>query len=61
MLRRQVHRDFRKPLISFFSKSLLRHPEARSKLADMLPGTGFQRYLPEVHLESTTEKDGLVA
>ncbi|PWN94595.1 putative KGD1-alpha-ketoglutarate dehydrogenase [Tilletiopsis washingtonensis] len=61
MLRRQVHRDFRKPLISFFSKSLLRHPEARSKLADMLPGTGFQRYLPEQHLESTSEKDGLVA
>ncbi|PWN42865.1 putative KGD1-alpha-ketoglutarate dehydrogenase [Ceraceosorus guamensis] len=49
VLRRQVHRDFRKPLISFFSKSLLRHPEARSKLDDFLPGTGFQRYIAEPH------------
>lgn len=58
VLRRQAHRDFRKPLISFFSKSLLRHPEARSKLEDMLPGTGFQRYIPETH--ASEGKDELV-
>lgn len=46
-LRRQVHRDFRKPLIMLFSKSLLRHPEARSSLDDFLPGTGFKRYIPD--------------
>ena len=59
VLRRQVHRDFRKPLINLFSKSLLRHPEARSTLAEMLPGTSFQRYIPEPH--ATEGKDALVA
>lgn len=58
VLRRQVLRDFRKPLIMFFSKSLLRHPEARSRLDEMLPGTGFQRFLPEPH--ATEGKDELV-
>ncbi|KAI0051081.1 2-oxoglutarate dehydrogenase complex E1 component mitochondrial precursor [Auriscalpium vulgare] len=47
VLRRQIHRDFRKPLINFFSKSLLRHPKARSSLSDMLGETHFQRYIPE--------------
>ncbi|KAL4401447.1 2-oxoglutarate dehydrogenase E1 component [Malassezia pachydermatis] len=58
VLRRQVHRDFRKPLIHLFSKSLLRHPEARSKLEDMGPGTYFQRYIPEPH--NSEGKDELV-
>ena len=58
MFRRQVHRDFRKPLIHFFSKSLLRHPEARSKLEEMGPGTSFQRFIPEPH--HTEGKDELV-
>jgi len=49
VLRRQIHRDFRKPLIVFFSKSLLRHPEARSTLEEMTGETHFQRYLPEPH------------
>ncbi|KAF8468473.1 hypothetical protein JB92DRAFT_2773294, partial [Gautieria morchelliformis] len=30
VLRRQIHRNYRKPLVVFFSKSLLRHPGARS-------------------------------
>ena len=47
VLRRQIHRDFRKPLILFFSKSLLRHPRARSELSDMVGDTHFQRYIPE--------------
>jgi 2-oxoglutarate dehydrogenase E1 component len=51
VLRRQIHRDFRKPLILFFSKSLLRHPQARSDLAEMTGETQFQRYLPEPHPE----------
>lgn len=49
VLRRQVHRDFRKPLILFFSKALLRHPNARSDLSEMIGNTHFQRYLPEPH------------
>ncbi|RDB24355.1 2-oxoglutarate dehydrogenase, mitochondrial [Hypsizygus marmoreus] len=52
VLRRQTHRDFRKPLIVFFSKSLLRHPKARSNLSEMIGDTNFQRYLPESHPET---------
>mgnify|MGYP002721896313 FL=1 len=59
VFRRQVHREFRKPLINFFSKSLLRHPEARSKLEDFGPGTEFQRFIPDPH--PTEGKDALVA
>ncbi|KAI0035818.1 2-oxoglutarate dehydrogenase complex E1 component mitochondrial precursor [Vararia minispora EC-137] len=47
VLRRQIQRDFRKPLINFFSKSLLRHPLARSTLEEMIEETSFQRYIPE--------------
>ncbi|SCZ88064.1 BZ3500_MvSof-1268-A1-R1_Chr10-2g02825 [Microbotryum saponariae] len=46
-LRRQIHRDYRKPLIVFFSKNLLRHPQARSSLEEIGPDTHFQRYIPE--------------
>lgn len=33
-IRRQQHRQFRKPLVLFFSKQLLRHPLARSQLSE---------------------------
>ncbi|WP_168463950.1 2-oxoglutarate dehydrogenase E1 component [Wolbachia endosymbiont of Ctenocephalides felis wCfeT] len=33
-LRRQIHRDFRKPLVAFTPKSLLRHKRAVSNLSD---------------------------
>lgn len=46
-LRRQVHREYRKPLILLSSKSLLRHPMARSSLADMGEGTRFEWVLPD--------------
>lgn len=39
-------------LIVFFSKSLLRHPRARSDLSEMVGETHFQRYLPEPHPEN---------
>ncbi len=45
VLRRQIHRDFRKPLIVFTPKSLLRHKLAVSSLAEMGPGTSFHRIL----------------
>ncbi|KAF8073345.1 thiamine diphosphate-binding protein [Lyophyllum atratum] len=48
VLRRQIHRDFRKPLILFFSKSLLRHGSAKSDLSEMLGDTHFQRFIPEI-------------
>ncbi|KAJ3192839.1 2-oxoglutarate dehydrogenase E1 component [Irineochytrium annulatum] len=47
-LRRQVHREFRKPLVVFTSKSLLRHPLAKSNLAELSGDTRFQRLIPEV-------------
>jgi 2-oxoglutarate dehydrogenase E1 component len=34
VLRRQIHRQFRKPLIVFAPKNLLRHPAARSPLSE---------------------------
>lgn len=48
LLRRQVHREFRKPLVIFTSKALLRHPLAKSSLSEMASGTRFQRLIPEV-------------
>ena len=47
-LRRQVHREFRKPLVIFTPKSLLRLPSARSTLDEMGPATRFLRVIPEV-------------
>ncbi len=46
-LRRQKHRDFRKPLILMTPKSLLSRPEAVSSAADFLEGTCFQEILPD--------------
>jgi 2-oxoglutarate dehydrogenase E1 component len=46
-LRRQLHRDFRKPLIVMTPKSLLRHKRCVSSLDEMGEGTGFHRVLYE--------------
>jgi 2-oxoglutarate dehydrogenase E1 component len=47
-LRRQVGRNFRKPLIVMTPKSLLRHKMAVSPLSDFGPGSSFHRVLPEI-------------
>ncbi|QIB34876.1 2-oxoglutarate dehydrogenase E1 component [Ancylobacter pratisalsi] len=44
-LRRQLKRDFRKPLILMTPKSLLRHKRAVSRLSEMAAGTSFHRIL----------------
>jgi len=44
-LRRQLHRDFRKPLILMTPKSLLRHKRAVSGLEEMGPDSCFHRLL----------------
>lgn len=54
-LRRQVCRDFRKPLVVAVAKNLLRHRSAVSSLADMGPDSRFQRVIPEVS-ETVTAK-----
>lgn len=46
-LRRQIHRDFRKPLIVASPKNLLRHRRCVSDLEDMGPGTMFKRVIDE--------------
>jgi 2-oxoglutarate dehydrogenase E1 component len=46
-LRRQVRRSFRKPLVVMTPKSLLRHKECVSTLADFGPGSSFRRIFPE--------------
>ncbi|MDH3242437.1 MAG: 2-oxoglutarate dehydrogenase E1 component, partial [Alphaproteobacteria bacterium] len=48
VLRRQLRRAFRKPLVVMTPKSLLRHKLCVSKLEDMGPGTCFHRVIPEV-------------
>ncbi len=47
VLRRQMFRNFRKPLVVMSPKSLLRHKLVVSALKDMAPGTRFYRVLPE--------------
>jgi 2-oxoglutarate dehydrogenase E1 component len=45
ILRRQLHRSFRKPLIMMTPKSLLRHKLCISKLSEFTEGSSFHRVL----------------
>jgi len=45
VLRRQMHREFRKPLVVMTPKSLLRHKRAVSNLSDMASGASFHRVM----------------
>jgi 2-oxoglutarate dehydrogenase E1 component len=47
-LRRQLKRNFRKPLVIMTPKSLLRHKLAVSKLSDLTEGNCFQRVISEI-------------
>ncbi|XP_030572645.1 2-oxoglutarate dehydrogenase-like, mitochondrial [Drosophila novamexicana] len=47
VLRRQVALGFRKPLINFSPKSVLRHPKARSPFRDFNECSSFQRIIPD--------------
>ena len=47
VLRRQLRRDFRKPLVVMTPKSLLRHKACVSDIEEMGPGTSFHRILDE--------------
>lgn len=45
-LRRQMHREFRKPLVIMSPKSLLRHPKATSMIDELANGQ-FQEVIPD--------------
>ncbi len=47
VLRRQMHRDFRKPLIIMTPKSLLRHKRCISNLSEFTKNTTFHRVLED--------------
>ena len=58
LLRRQMHRTFRKPLVIFTPKSLLRHKRAVSKAADFQGDSHFRRLLsdPDASPDATTKR-----
>ncbi len=56
ILRRQLHRNFRKPLILMTPKSLLRHKRVISQLDEFGPGTTFHRVLWDDAQSRTGEK-----
>jgi 2-oxoglutarate dehydrogenase E1 component len=51
LLRRQLKREFRKPLVIFTPKMLLRHPMATSKMESLAKG-GFQEVIDDVNIQS---------
>jgi len=51
VLRRQVKRDIRLPLIIFTPKSLLRHPKCVSKLSDLSSG-GFKEVIDDDNVDN---------
>ncbi|WP_196896090.1 2-oxoglutarate dehydrogenase E1 component [Aureivirga marina] len=55
LLRRQMKRDFRKPLVVFTPKSLLRHPEAVSSIKDFSEGT-FQEVIDDTIAKDKVKK-----
>ncbi|HEY2227580.1 MAG TPA: 2-oxoglutarate dehydrogenase E1 component [Xanthobacteraceae bacterium] len=61
ILRRQLKRDIRKPLILMTPKSLLRHKRAVSRLDEMGPATSFHRLLWDDAQLLPDEKIKLVA
>jgi 2-oxoglutarate dehydrogenase E1 component len=56
ILRRQLKRDFRKPLILMTPKSLLRHKRCVSSLAAVSEGTSFHRVLQD---DAQAGRDGI--
>jgi len=58
LLRRQIVRDFRKPLVVFSPKMLLRYPDATSPLSELASGS-FQEVIDDSHAK-VKEVDTLV-
>jgi len=60
ILRRQMRRDFRKPLVMMTPKSLLRHKLAVSKLSDFTGDSHFRRILSDINPPAEGETHRLV-
>ncbi len=58
LLRRQVKRNFRKPLVVMTPKSLLRHPKAVSELQDF-SDRGFQEVIDDAYFKNTQTAAGV--
>src|SRR3989344_286970 len=58
-LRRQMKRDFRKPLVIMSPKSLLRHPRATSSLDDLANGT-FQEVIQDPFISNPEKVNKIV-
>ncbi|XP_014680768.1 PREDICTED: probable 2-oxoglutarate dehydrogenase E1 component DHKTD1, mitochondrial [Priapulus caudatus] len=56
LLRRQMVRNYRKPLVVFSPKTLLRLPAATSSILEMAPGTHFQPVLSDEAADSGAVK-----
>ncbi|EKX72305.1 2-oxoglutarate dehydrogenase E1 component, putative [Theileria equi strain WA] len=52
VLRRQVHRDYRKPLIAITGKRMLKFRGCFCSLSDLQTGTKFKRYIPDKEAEN---------
>lgn len=59
ILRRQLHRPFRKPLVIMSPKVLLRHPKAKSTINDLAKGT-FQEILDDPSVENPSKVERLL-
>jgi len=55
--RRQIHRDFRKPMVVFSTKSLFRHKLCKSPIDDFAPGSRFKRVYDERNPEISENPD----
>lgn len=56
LLRRQIARPFRKPMVLMSPKSGLRHPEVVSEVKDFGPGTRFQEVIDDAKAKKTKVK-----
>jgi 2-oxoglutarate dehydrogenase E1 component len=59
VLRRQMHRKFRKPLVVMTPKSLLRHPECVSSIDEFTKG-GFEEVIDDQIIKSKTKVKRIV-
>ncbi len=60
LLRRQIKRDFRKPLIVMTPKSLLRHPEVVSAKKELIRSSGFQEVIADPQVKKPKNVEVLI-